>query len=281
MPASPRFSLEAEDGSSGSFVHAAGLEGQLNRCVARSPRRFISLLDGRIFGPLASPPRDSPSYKPASTNASLTILDNSGNHLFSHFLGPVSSCRAFGLGQNGAVSELVLSATDLEPLPPGTSEVLASWSDGIPTIPNQWSSLSFHGRRAWLRAVSARSSRHSSPQRDTRHHYTLDSASIIDYPGIFLALGEAINGPCGYYGSNLDSVEDCLTGGYGPIPPFTLEWRSGNVRLSRDAWVRENFWRKWETHSEQHDESPATPDVLSALFELLREHSVDIVFDER
>jgi len=31
-----------------------------------------------------------------------------------------------------------------------------------------------------------------------------------------------VNGASGYYGANLDSLSDCLRGGFGVAPPFTL-----------------------------------------------------------
>ncbi|MFE0459376.1 barstar family protein [Kitasatospora sp. NPDC058965] len=54
--------------------------------------------------------------------------------------------------------------------------------------------------------------------------YEMDGAAATDRPGLFAALGSALNGPGGYYGSNLDALVDCLRGGFGPVPPFTLVW---------------------------------------------------------
>ena len=38
-----------------------------------------------------------------------------------------------------------------------------------------------------------------------------------------------MNGPGGYYGWNLDAVVDCLRGGWGARPPFTLWWQDSEV----------------------------------------------------
>jgi RNAse (barnase) inhibitor barstar len=51
----------------------------------------------------------------------------------------------------------------------------------------------------------------------------LDCAEVIDKNSFFCALGEALNGPGGYYGKGLDSMHDCLLGGFGPTPPFRLD----------------------------------------------------------
>lgn len=57
-----------------------------------------------------------------------------------------------------------------------------------------------------------------------------------------IAIGEAINGPFGYYGAGLDDFDDCLCGGFGLIPPFILEWRNfdksfGGESLSNSKFV--------------------------------------------
>ncbi|PYC68211.1 ribonuclease inhibitor [Streptomyces tateyamensis] len=55
--------------------------------------------------------------------------------------------------------------------------------------------------------------------------YEMDGAAATDRRSLFAALGAALNGPGGYYGRNLDALVDCLRGGFGPQPPFTLHWR--------------------------------------------------------
>lgn len=42
-------------------------------------------------------------------------------------------------------------------------------------------------------------------------------------------MGEAFNGPSGYFGANLDALGDCLGGGYGAAPPFTIVWRDSRI----------------------------------------------------
>ncbi|MER6396419.1 MULTISPECIES: barstar family protein [unclassified Kitasatospora] len=59
--------------------------------------------------------------------------------------------------------------------------------------------------------------------------YQLDGHAITDRVAFYTALGAALNGPGGYYGSNLDALADCLHGGFGPAPPFTLVWRDAGT----------------------------------------------------
>ncbi|MET8423897.1 barstar family protein [Nocardia sp. NPDC004860] len=54
--------------------------------------------------------------------------------------------------------------------------------------------------------------------------FTLDGQAVTDIDSFYCALGEAINGPGGYFGWNLDALVDCLRGGWGATSPFTLKW---------------------------------------------------------
>lgn len=57
----------------------------------------------------------------------------------------------------------------------------------------------------------------------------LDGNNIDSVPGFYLALGEAVNGPNGYFGACLDSLSDCLCGGFGLALPITVEIRNSYV----------------------------------------------------
>ena len=108
----------------------------------------------------------------------------------------------------------------------------------ISTTPEpKWYSLSHHDRYRRLqkvRRVWFRSRRHSVHVPGDRRDQTvlLDGTWINDVPSFYLALGEAINGPNGYFGGELHGMWDCLTGGIGVSPPST-------VRLSRFDEVRQ------------------------------------------
>ncbi|MFJ1702073.1 barstar family protein [Kitasatospora sp. NPDC088346] len=63
--------------------------------------------------------------------------------------------------------------------------------------------------------------------------YELPGAGITDEASFWAALGRAVDAPDGYYGRNLDALADCLRGGFGPEPPFTLRWRDSAVARRR------------------------------------------------
>ena len=63
--------------------------------------------------------------------------------------------------------------------------------------------------------------------------YQVASEGVTDVRGLHCALGEALRGPGGYYGWGLDALNDCLGGGFGVVPPFTVVWRNAEeVRRS-------------------------------------------------
>nr|BFE72103.1 hypothetical protein GCM10020092_054040 [Actinoplanes digitatis] len=59
--------------------------------------------------------------------------------------------------------------------------------------------------------------------------YDLDGLSVTDIEGFYCAIGEAINGPGGYFGWNLDALDDCLAGRFGAVAPFRLVWHDSAV----------------------------------------------------
>ncbi|WP_405982628.1 barstar family protein [Streptomyces sp. NBC_00158] len=65
--------------------------------------------------------------------------------------------------------------------------------------------------------------------------YVLDGRRILTLDDFWREVGEAVNGPGGYFGKNLDAFNDCLRGGFGTPEDgrFTLEWH--DHRQSRRA----------------------------------------------
>ncbi|REE94613.1 barstar (barnase inhibitor) [Paenibacillus taihuensis] len=93
-----------------------------------------------------------------------------------------------------------------------------------PKVCGQWVRCSLEEKRAWLQVV--RLSGHSPQSDRTDQLITIDGSLILDLESFYVCLGEAINGPFGYFGDSLDSLSDCLCGGFGLVPPFTLVWRN-------------------------------------------------------
>ncbi|MEV7371936.1 barstar family protein [Streptomyces sp. NPDC090301] len=61
--------------------------------------------------------------------------------------------------------------------------------------------------------------------------YVLDGRQIRTLEDFWRVIGEAINGPGGYFGRNLDAFADCLSGGFGTPDDddYVVEWRDHQV----------------------------------------------------
>lgn len=106
-----------------------------------------------------------------------------------------------------------------------------------PQIPGMWRRLSRAQREQWLIAACNRHfkwmrRREGSQDAECGNVFVIDGAAIVDYPAFLCALGEAINGPGGYFGGiGLSSLEDCLGGSFGATLPFVL--RIKNMSAAR------------------------------------------------
>jgi hypothetical protein len=89
-----------------------------------------------------------------------------------------------------------------------------------------WWNLTPAERTVYLRKNHRRLAQFDATQRPANDPpgsvYHLDSAHITDFTSFLCALGEAINGPGGYFGSSMRALDDCAVGGFGATPPFTL-----------------------------------------------------------
>ncbi|GAA2227022.1 MULTISPECIES: barstar family protein [Kitasatospora] len=93
--------------------------------------------------------------------------------------------------------------------------------------------------------------------------YHLDGRTVSDEPSFYTALGRALRAPDGYYGSNLDALADCLRGGFGPEPPFTLVWEDS-------AHARHHLTRRLPTSGDR------TRSYFDAILDVLYEYGVTV-----
>ncbi|MFE9466837.1 barstar family protein [Streptomyces virginiae] len=98
-----------------------------------------------------------------------------------------------------------------------------------------WHGLAPEDRRAWLSVAlcSREYHRQGRPDAHAGQAFPLDGRHIVDRDTFYCAIGEAINGPGGYFGWNLDALNDCLGGGWGATTPFTLHWESSTETRAR------------------------------------------------
>ncbi|MFK8002197.1 MAG: hypothetical protein AB8H86_21560 [Polyangiales bacterium] len=164
----------------------------------------------------------------------------------------------------GAMAVTGLLGTDIDtrvrmtfdPIPfdpsslPELVRIARSWA--LPIIPwkppaatGEWRSLREDEKWSWLQSVRdaffAQAKRSPTP-RATGKTVILEGSLIEDVASFYCALGEAVNGPGGYFGTHTIALFDALHGGFGLDAPATIHWRdSGASRLVLDsaALVRE------------------------------------------
>ncbi|GAA1861420.1 barstar family protein [Asanoa iriomotensis] len=114
-----------------------------------------------------------------------------------------------------------------EPLPTGILGILEHWHEGRPARRNLWAGYDRETRHHWAGVALTHMS--GAPDRPAGTTYDLDGRFVTDIEGFYCAIGEAINGPGGYFGWNLDALDDCLVGKFGARTPFRLVWHDSAV----------------------------------------------------
>ena len=94
-----------------------------------------------------------------------------------------------------------------------------------PEALNQWCSLDISSRKLWLDSASERFFRQRdgfTPSTEPGREVIIDGSIIDNRLGFYCAVGEAVNGPGGYFGKSMQSFDDCLFAGFGLEYPYTL-----------------------------------------------------------
>ncbi|MFF8846868.1 barstar family protein [Streptomyces sp. NPDC015127] len=117
--------------------------------------------------------------------------------------------------------------------------------------------------------------------------YVIDGAEVTDLESFWTVIGEAVNGPGGYFGRNLDALADCLGGGMGTPDDgdFVVEWRDHELSrraLGREETVRQLGLRARRAHPDNRAEildqlararAGAGPTVFDWIVAVFEEHA--------
>ncbi|WP_432776580.1 barnase inhibitor [Brevibacillus gelatini] len=203
----------------GTCKDILGLSGECTTIVENESFQKIILEDFTIT-------REFMGYctetKASVSNIHLSILDVNGNTIGSFYFSLKVPLYFHKNVPEIKQRYLELIGTLLTKTSKEALAIWEKWRHSPPTSTNLWSSLTEQQRVGWLEVARLYFKR-SPNQQDERHGvYVLDATYVKDSTSFFCALGEAINGPGGYFGFDLLSLEDCLCGGYGVAPPFTL-----------------------------------------------------------
>ncbi|MGW7024622.1 barstar family protein [Streptomyces decoyicus] len=200
------------------------------------------------------------SRRAVAGNAWFELLDGDGATMGSYFLNEVTIIDVGPSVRGPGLVDLTVMLWCENALA-GAEQVWDLISTGHLNRTGMWHELSPEDRRAWLSVAlwSRAYHRQGRPDSPAGQVFTLDGRHIVDRDTFYCAIGEAINGPGGYFGWNLDALDDCLRGGWGATTPFTLRWGSSAEARARLV-----------------ERVPAGGDRQVALFDLLLE-----IFEER
>ncbi|MBL7498718.1 barstar family protein [Frankia sp. CNm7] len=121
---------------------------------------------------------------------------------------------------------------------PGAARIWRRWALAVAMEKGEWLQwpASHHG--AWLHVVQNAwfASNHRAVRYGADDVVHLDGAQISTKPGFFCALGEAVNGPGGYFGSNLDAMADCISSSFREGSQMKIVWQ--DFRMSQESLGR-------------------------------------------
>ncbi|MFY1652528.1 barstar family protein [Solwaraspora sp. WMMB762] len=157
--------------------------------------------------------------------------DGSATHVPGAYVhGSVAAVRPSALGDG--LIDVTLDTPITDPVPGGARQIWALWRSGRPTERGHWVRYDRPLRHQWTVTTFAHH-RYDAADKPAGTTYELDGRNVTDVEGFYCALGEAINGPGGYFGSNADALHDCARGGWGAAVPFKLVWRHSAVAQER------------------------------------------------
>ncbi|MGW6984774.1 barstar family protein [Streptomyces sp. NPDC054932] len=225
-PATPsRFELFAGTGGVAGAGRCSAVEGLFE------PREDPAPVPLELIGCEAAEPVLVGTQRPrrwARDWVHLLVLDRHGAVTTSRPVGlAIAGVRPSVLGDG--LEDITLADGGDDRPSPAVRPVWEKWYRGAPAEPNLWASYDARGREEWLE-LTTRGWRVPVPQPDrTGGEHHLDGRFVTDVPGLHCAIAEALLGPGRYFGREWNAFRDCLAGGFGVAPPFTLIWHDSEV----------------------------------------------------
>jgi RNAse (barnase) inhibitor barstar len=257
--AGARYSLTSDDDPDEFWGYVQDVSG-LFVPLDDDGRRRVELLGCEPSGALLAAADRIGTKRVQAGNADLEFLDErSGRWLGSYFVNWLTvEDRRPSVRYGSDRSDLTVSLW-CDAL---TAQAEWPWHlvrTGALTRTGMWHDLDRDGRQAWMSVAVKRSVRPEA-DRPPGTVYELDGCHVTDEYSFYCALGEAVNGPGGYFGWNLSAMDDCLRGRWGATAPFTLIWNDSAASVSALQRIAPDGHTAW----------------LDVLLEIFEDHAVEV-----
>nr|WP_154957738.1 barstar family protein [Paenibacillus xylanexedens] len=203
----------------GKSLDLIGLTGNRIETVGDEDFHKVTLVHFRYNDEFVA---HSKEKKISVNNIEITILDHEEKPIGSYYFvlrEPLSYNRFTEFNEVLTQFKLVGDLSQV-----ATEESLLIWNMRRKPLAktNEWVGLSPKQRIGWLEVARLYRGTQLHSQERQNGIYHMDGTNIEDSASFYCALGEAINGPGGYYGFNLDSLSDCFCGGFRARAPFVI-----------------------------------------------------------
>ncbi|MEE1804484.1 barstar family protein [Streptomyces sp. JV176] len=165
----------------------------------------------------------------------LRVVDLTGTVIGSYYIGRVR-LRSALKGEGGARRDGFVTSFYGHACPySAAGEIWHRWASGVPLEKAEWVSRPVDSHDSWLHVVQNAwfESGRNAKRYLIEDTHVIDSRNIFGESSFYCELGESVNGPGGYFGSNLDGLADCLASSRASDAPFRLAWRGFSVAQER------------------------------------------------
>ncbi|WP_405194036.1 barstar family protein [Streptomyces anulatus] len=162
--------------------------------------------------------------------AVLQVVDRQGARIGAYDIGRVSAAFRPESVQSGEDRpDLDYSFLGYTCEYPRAGEIWRQWATRRPVEPGEWARYPSDWHESWMHVVQTAwfDSGRNATRYETGGTAVIDGSGFTTRDGFYCALGEAVNGPGGYFGWNRDALFDCLrTMRRDGAAPFRLVWRN-------------------------------------------------------
>ncbi|MGI5491474.1 barstar family protein [Microtetraspora malaysiensis] len=222
---SPRYVLVSDDDATdvwGTCLEIKNLFAAFDDPDAEDEWRTLELLGWSPDGSLRKY-RDTAGDGPRPFgNAWIHVLDYEGQRIGSFWSPSMEVLEWRPSRENPTLLDATVEVVFLSSPYPAAESMWERWRSGRPASKNVWAEYRPEDRRAWSSVVVGYHFSIVEPglsDDPPGRTYHLDGSNVVDKMSFFCAMGEAINGPGGYFGWDLNGLADCCKGRFGATPP--------------------------------------------------------------